>query len=71
MPRWLKIASAVSSVGGTMQVIRLSIPYFAAIARLYCGGVSGAGWPSGAGWRRSSCPRDHVDALADSVGTRA
>src|SRR5688572_19742985 len=35
MPRWLKIWSAVSSVGGMTQLTRLSMPNFAAMALLY------------------------------------
>src|SRR5688572_30853348 len=35
IPRWLKIASAVSSVGLVMQVTKLSMPYLEAIALLY------------------------------------
>src|SRR4051812_50081258 len=71
VPRWLKIASAVSSVGGTMQVIRWSIPNFAAIALLY----SRTAWaaqlvPLGCGLATIELPAAiMLIALADSVGT--
>src|SRR5436190_15191957 len=35
MPRWLKISSAVSNVGGTTQVTRWSMPNWAEMALLY------------------------------------
>src|SRR3954466_411929 len=44
MPRWLKIASAVSSVGGTTHVMRWSIPYLAAMALLYSRTAWAAQW---------------------------
>src|SRR3954464_5150095 len=71
MPRWLKIWSAVSSVGGTMQVIRPSMPNLAAMALLY----SRPAWaarqvPVGWGLATIALPLAiMLTALADSVGT--
>src|SRR6187455_1981751 len=69
MPRWLKIASAVSSVGGTTQVTRWSMPYLAAMALLY----SRTAWaaqlvPLGCGLATIAFPEAiMLIALADSV----
>src|SRR5688572_20850975 len=71
MPRWLKIWSAVSSVGGTTQVIRWSIPNFAAIALLYSRTATAAQCvPLGWGLATIALPEAiMLIALADSVGT--
>src|SRR3954469_13746086 len=71
MPRWLKIWSAVSSVGGITQVIRWSMPYLVAIALLY----SRTAWaaqlvPLGCVLATIALPAAiMLIALADRVGT--
>src|SRR5438067_1774771 len=71
MPRWLKIASAVSSVGGTTQVMRWSMPYFDAMARLYSRTAWAAQFvPLGCGLATIELPAAiMLIAFADSVGT--
>src|SRR4051812_12177112 len=71
MPRWLKIASAVSSVGGTMIVTRCSMPNFAAMALLYSRTAYAAHWaPLGCGLATIALPdATMLITFADSVGT--
>src|SRR5688572_8020074 len=71
MSRWLKIWSAVSSVGGTMQVIRFSMPNLAAIALLYSRTACAAQFvPLGCGLATIALPLAiMLIAFAESVGT--
>src|SRR3954451_6720143 len=71
MPRCWKMASAVSSVGGTTHVIRWSTPYLAAICRLYSRTAMAAQFvPLGCGLAISEFPDAiMLIALADRVGT--
>src|SRR5438445_203310 len=71
IPRWLKMASADSRVGGTMQVMRFSMPNLAAMALLY----SRTAWaahcvPEGCGLATMEFPEaTMLITLAVSVGT--
>src|SRR5881275_2791927 len=71
MPRCWKMASAVSSVGGTTHVMTWSTPYFAAICRLYSRTAMAAQCvPLGWGLATRALPLAiMLIALADRVGT--
>src|SRR4051812_43206996 len=71
MPRWLKMASAVSSAGGVMTVIRLSMPNLLEMAWLYSRTAMAAHRvPLGCGLHTIELPLAiMLIALALSVGT--